>query len=188
MLPKYALIDAITNDDVACVQSALDAGANINDVDWQGKTMLEVAERSGANMVIRTLVRSGANVNAHVNDRHDTLLHIATRKGNIGFVAALLDEGANPNPVNCRGETPLHIAAKRGLSFLARRLVEGNADLSMRDSQGKSAGQLATENSRYETARLLERKELAQSNLDAIASQLRPSHSTSVYSQHVLER
>jgi ankyrin repeat protein len=62
------------------------------------------------------------------NDRRDTPLHIACRKGNLKTVKYLLDRGADPNVFNFFRETPLLLACASDNSMIVKMLLDKNAD------------------------------------------------------------
>jgi ankyrin repeat protein len=62
------------------------------------------------------------------NDRRDTPLHIACRKGNVKNVKYLLDRGADPNVFNFFRETPLLLACAADNSVIVKMLLDRNAD------------------------------------------------------------
>ncbi len=48
----------------------------------------------------------------------------------------MLDEGADPNLVECDGWSPLHLAARNGHLEVTKLLLEHGANLEQRDSRG----------------------------------------------------
>lgn len=157
MLPRYALLDAITRDDSLAVQRALMDGADARGLDCDGRSMLFLAEHSKAASVVRPLVRAGADVNERINARGDTLLHHALRKENCGIANTLLDAKANCNLQNIKGETPLHIAAKHGLTFMVKRLLKSDANVYLQTTKGEFSLDLAIAAEHTETAQTIER-------------------------------
>jgi len=85
------------------------------------------------------------------NDFGRTALFVATRKGNRGDIERLLAAGADPDIADIYGHTPAHVAAiKTGLRNpavsdaylgLLSLLSEQGADLNLRDSRGRTAGE-----------------------------------------------
>ena len=124
----------------------LDRGADATATDDAGETALHMIwgdDAEGAAL----LVSRGVDVNAR-NDRDETPLHMMSVCAySHDGIAFLLREGARINARDCTGRTALHWAAAemwadgRGLELL----LDCGADASLRDSEGKSAADLAGE-------------------------------------------
>lgn len=87
-------------------------GLDLNDVNLVGNfgdSPLHVAATWGDVEAITTLIRSGANVNAHGEDNL-TPLHLAASKGAVEAVDALLHFGADPQAVDSDGYRPIDLA------------------------------------------------------------------------------
>ena len=68
-----------------------------------------------------------------------TLLHSASRLGNLELVCLLIQEGADVNAQDEDGESPLHGAIARSDNYdVARTLIENGAELSSRAIDGKT--------------------------------------------------
>lgn len=68
-----------------------------------------------------------------------TLLHSASKSGNMELVRLLIQEGADVNAQDEDGESPLHGALARSNNYnIARILIENGADLSIRAVDGKT--------------------------------------------------
>ncbi len=94
---------------------------------------------------------------ASLSDKNgESLLHIASAKNASGFAGILLEKyGADPNGKTVTGETPLMTAARFNAIETARLLIEYNADLTLRDAEGKTAYDYAVENGYADLAELL---------------------------------
>ena len=88
----------------------LNSGADTEDVDDFGNTVIITAAEHGTVQSLKTLIEKGADVNA-VNDMGDTALHRAVERASTKMVVMLLNAGARPDQQNNVGVTPLHIAA-----------------------------------------------------------------------------
>jgi ankyrin repeat protein len=85
---------------------------------------------------VRTLLRSGADVNAAQGDGM-TALHWAAELDDAGMAEILLAAGANVRAVTRLGDyTPLHVAARARAGGVARALLVGGADPEARTSTG----------------------------------------------------
>ena len=65
----------------------------------------------------------GFNVNQY-NENGESLLHIATRVGNLPLVSYLIQKGADKEGKNQNGYTPLHYACKYGHLHIANYLIK----------------------------------------------------------------
>lgn len=86
------------------------------------------AAMAGDVAAVRSLLKSGADVNAAQGDGM-TALHHAALSGNDEMAEVLLYAGANVYATSrLGGYTPLHLASRRGHAALIDRLVKGGAD------------------------------------------------------------
>lgn len=72
-----------------------------------------------------------------------TATHLAAWKGHLTILEYLLNSGANVNIGDIGGQTALHTAAEAGQEAACRALRQFGADVSVRDSQARSAADLA---------------------------------------------
>jgi cytochrome c len=140
-LPAQAsnLGDLVKNGDVAAVESALDKGAAINEID--GVTALYIACEDGNVELASLLIKRGADVNLPVSWQR-TPLYAANKSGHADIVKLLLNNGANPNQL-AKSQTPLHVAAENGCLQCAIYLVEAGADVNALTSNGSPPIHLA---------------------------------------------
>ncbi len=88
----------------------------------------------------KVLLERTYNVN-HINDKGQTLLHIASSihcEYDYIFVQDLINKGANVSLHDNSGKTPSHYAAEIGNIRILNQLVKAGADLTIKDSNGNS--------------------------------------------------
>jgi ankyrin repeat protein len=101
------------------------------------------AAASGDVAAVRTLLKSGADVNAAQGDGM-TALHWAALNGDQKLAAMLLQAGANWRATTrLGGYMPLHLAAQSGAASVAELLVSAGADANAKTSTGTTALMLA---------------------------------------------
>ena len=123
------LIDAVLMNDIGRMRELLAAGANPDSRDAEhGETALMLTR---SEMAARILVDVGAEVNA-CDDRGWTSLMTTNW-------AFLLRSGADPNAADRYGETALIRAVRSADSDKVKWLIAGGADVSAKDSDGRSA-------------------------------------------------
>ena len=98
-------------DDPGRVVRLLDAGANIHETDYKGKTALHRAAQAGFRKIGTLLIKSGARVNAR-DDKGETPLFDAVRHGRLVTTELLLKHKADPIAANNRGKTCLDISKR----------------------------------------------------------------------------
>ncbi|SPQ96201.1 unnamed protein product (mitochondrion) [Plasmodiophora brassicae] len=132
----------------------LDAGANVNAVDYTGATALSVAAGQGLYDVVDLLVQAGANVSLG-NANKATPLHAAARVGNARIVSLLIGKGADVNAVDSNGNTVLMSGAQSNSTQTVALLVAAGASVSSVNKNGWSALQVAMAASRPQIAAYL---------------------------------
>lgn len=115
------------------------------------------AARAGDAAAVRTLLKSGADVNAAQGDGM-TALHWAAQKGDAELVAMLLSAGANVRATTrLGGYTPIHLASQAGHARAVAELLAAGASAEVRTTTGASPLMLAARSGSVETAtRLIE--------------------------------
>ena len=104
------------------------SGANVDDVDEQGQSLLHMAVLGAHFALVDFLVSKGANVNVQDNNGK-TPLHHACRIRDIATTKLLLASGIDTEILTHNGKTALHVAAKLGDVPLARLLLLYGANI-----------------------------------------------------------
>ncbi|MCP5492821.1 MAG: ankyrin repeat domain-containing protein [Chlamydiales bacterium] len=118
-----------------------------------GASPLHIASATGQVAMIKSLILSGAEVNAR-DGGQCTPLHEAAEHGHLEAVETLLKMGADPNARNTYGRTPLHKAAEKDNLPIIEKLLNGKADVNAMDDE-KITPLLATQ--KLDTKKLLRR-------------------------------
>lgn len=121
-----ALWAAAQSGDVAGIQAALAAGADIEGIDFSenrnGRRALNYAALNNHAAAIEALLAAGANIESQNRTRF-TPLHHAAEAGSIDAIKVLLKHGANKKAKMYRGGIPQQIAEFKGHRDAALLLV-----------------------------------------------------------------
>ena len=124
-----------------CVMVFAGAGfSQTRDIDMK----LLRASADGQLETVKSLVRSGANVNASQSEGATPLI-VASFYGADDVVEFLIRKGANVNAKDARGNTALMQAAYFGFTSTVKLLVNNGANVLYRNSAGLTAGEAAKE-------------------------------------------
>jgi hypothetical protein len=147
------------NADVASI--LIEHGAEVEALDWSGRTPLHWAVQFGRVDVVERLIQAGAEVDRQEKDG-STPLHWAAREGHHEIVRFLLARGAKPDVKNREGSTPLHWGAWRGKLEAVEELLRGGAKPGIRDKSGKTPLHEARETGRQEIMERLGRAQATE--------------------------
>jgi len=137
------------------ISALIQAGADVNAKDNEGKTAFHYATEKGQIDVIKLLKELGADVNAKDNEGK-TALHYAAEKGQIDLIKLLKELGADINAKDkWPGKTALALAAEKGQIDLIKLLKELGADVNAKDNEGKTALHYAAANGQIDAIKLL---------------------------------
>lgn len=150
------LFAAAKGKDVDLVEQSLACDADINESDDTGCTPLMMAvandtvacsasepvndayKYAKSRFLFNLISSNGAEL-----DRQDALgesaVHKAVRNENVGVLKDMILMEANLNLQDADGSTPLMLAADKASTKMISVLVEGGADLGLKDSQGRTA-------------------------------------------------
>ncbi|KAJ5802464.1 uncharacterized protein N7503_004914 [Penicillium pulvis] len=159
-------------------------GADPNIPDSSGRTALSRASARGYERVAKLLLEHGVDPNTPdssgrtplsralesgyqraYHNSHWTSSSYALESGHQTVVELLLNEGANPKPLDSSGQTPLSYASERGDERVAKLLLEHGADPNALDSSSRTPLTRAAEGG-YETVVKLLLEHGANPNLD----------------------
>ena len=123
------LWNAIFNNDLASVNSLLQAGADVNTHNEFGTTILMAAASRNYTQIVRRLLEAGADVNFQ-GEFGTTALMMAVRNNRIQIARILINAGANVNATNNTGMTALLIAVRnRNVKSILTLLPHVNAKI-----------------------------------------------------------
>ncbi|TDH00075.1 hypothetical protein EPR50_G00183820 [Perca flavescens] len=93
----------------------------------------------GDKVQIEKMVKLGLENLINLTEPQDGtgVLHVAVSANNQDLVSFLLSQGAHPNVQDNNGRTPVMLAAELGNDAIVALLVQSNANLRLKDSEGK---------------------------------------------------
>ncbi len=118
---------AVTAGNPQCISALINAGADVNIANKQGRTPLHIAATTGNLAIIKILIGNKASVSP-ISRSMNTPLHDAAAKGNLEIVKYLIAKGASINSVNNRGATPLKTATKNNHKDISKFLISKGAN------------------------------------------------------------
>ena len=122
------LLSACENGETHVVQNLLEQGiVQVDDVDEDETTALQMAAANGQEQVVRLLLMKGAALDK-ANMAGWTSLMQASRHGHTNVVALLLQNKADINALNRLGGSALTIASRGGHLQIVRLLLESGAE------------------------------------------------------------
>lgn len=122
-----ALAEACLKPHFDIAKILIEAGSNIDSLDWAGKTPLMQASERGDASFVRWLLQQGPDKEIF-DPRHRTAAYFATNDGHAETLKALLESGANANVIAEDGFTVLSRAAARGHLECVRLLLKHGAN------------------------------------------------------------
>jgi ankyrin repeat protein len=135
-----ALHWAVQADDLETADLLIRAGAKVMAANQAGATPLLLACVNGSAVMIDTLIKAGADVNAPLTRSGDTALMIASRSGKVDAVKVVLDAGAKINAKETwGGTTALMWAVSERHPTVVKLLIERDADVNAKSDFVPSA-------------------------------------------------
>ena len=135
---KYALLEAIRNQDAEKVKLYLDMKVNPNSLLENGESLLNYAVSAQDIAIVKLLLEHGANPNT-VNALGATALMTTVRRGNIQIFNLLIKYGVNVNQTDLKGRTALFYAVENNSNNMLHTLLESGIDKNASDNYGASA-------------------------------------------------
>eukprot|EP00111_Clytia_hemisphaerica_P009505 TCONS_00027873-protein len=125
--------------------------------DKVGMLPLHIAISNGKMELVNLLLENSvADQIKAVNYEHgDSALHLAARKCNTEAIRLLVENGASVNTQNADGQTPLHISAHEQDVKTVHFFSECKAVVGLKDSNNRTATNLATTSGNMEIVKLL---------------------------------
>jgi ankyrin repeat protein len=138
-----AAANAAFNGQTAGLQTALDSGMPVDQVDENGNTLLMLAAFNGHTEAAQVLLENDADVSLRDNNGRTALMFAASGPFP-ATVRLLLENGANVNAVDSDEHfTALMTAAAEGLSPIVDMLLDAGADPTMKDVDNDTAANFA---------------------------------------------
>ena len=129
--------------------------AKLRDMRYEGFTPLHAAAMKGQIEIVTVLLSMKADTEAR-SASGGTPLHDAAFAGQADAARMLIEKGAKIDSVDAEsGNTPLHHAASWGRKAVVVLLLEKGANRGLKNRAGKTAADLAKENSQDEVLGLL---------------------------------
>ncbi|MDR2548100.1 MAG: ankyrin repeat domain-containing protein [Rickettsiales bacterium] len=131
---------------------------DINPVNGGGETPLHLAAQNGHIDIVRALIEKGAKIDA-VDKLGWTPLHCAVSSCRTKAIETLLEaEKIDVNATDKYGQTPLHLAVENGHIDIVKALIEKGANPLLRNKNGKTPRELATNDDIEELLKGAEKK------------------------------
>jgi ankyrin repeat protein len=161
-LGNHLLHGALVNEDADLMHLLIAVGADINDIDQNGESLIWSVVKKGIIPLVDELLAQGVDIN-QVNEKRLTLASLAVKTGDHDMLDFLLDRGViidrgylmmiatnqrdefmiehlaergvDVNAPTEDNETPLTYALQKGLYDIARVLINVGADVNIADGQ-----------------------------------------------------
>ena len=137
---EASLMEAVNLGHEKCVETLIEAGADVNTVDHHGNTPVSESATSNRVNCLKLLIRAGADVNKW-NKTGGTPLLRATFKQN-SCVQLLIEAGADVNMTDGSGCTPIMMVANRCNYQQVESLLKAGARLITETGGNRSRYQL----------------------------------------------
>nr|XP_047932198.1 ankyrin repeat and death domain-containing protein 1A isoform X2 [Anser cygnoides] len=134
----------------------VNAGAKINCVNKNGRSLLHCAAQRGHVRVMEFIMEDLEDVHVDKTDKMDkTAFHLAAEYGQLEVVEFLIHQGCSHNAKDEEKNTALHLAAKNGHLSVLQKIVGIGVDLDEKNLEGLTALHLAAEGGHSDCVKLL---------------------------------
>jgi ankyrin repeat protein len=153
--PTKSLYQAVFDGDIEQAKLNISQGANVNEKNRDGQTLLHVALSYGHTSIAKLLIDEGADIDA-IDRSERTPLHLAAFKGNTEAIDLLTSkEGLNIDAKDSQNRTPLHFAAEFGHKDIVEKLIAKGADINAQTTRQQNTLSLARKRGHKEIEELL---------------------------------
>lgn len=150
------LIDLAFEGNLKGVKEVVDAGADVNGIDEEGRTALMLSAFNGFSEIVLLLLDEGASIDWRDGMGRTALLYAATGPFP-ETVKILLDKGAEPNVVDSDEHfSPLMHAAAEGNLDVVKILLKAGSDPTLKDVDGDNASTFARQAGHIDVAAYLD--------------------------------
>uniref|UniRef100_A0A8C1JWC8 Ankyrin repeat and SOCS box containing 2a, tandem duplicate 1 n=1 Tax=Cyprinus carpio TaxID=7962 RepID=A0A8C1JWC8_CYPCA len=151
---QTALMIAVVNEHLACVECLLEKGADPDIINKDRETSLYKACEKENPAMVAMLLNYGASVNTKCIQGW-TALHESVCRNNVDICEMLVKAGAKVSIPNMYGITPIFVAAQSGKVDALRMLLKNGADLNSQAADGATALYEACKNGHEGTVEFL---------------------------------
>ena len=153
------LMTAINHNDILAVDSLIQKGVNVNELDANQDAPLVIAAYKGYTEIVEKLLEAGADVTAVDPGMKATALHAAAYAGRTEAARLLIKYKIDidkQGPFN--GYTALHDAIWQNNIETAQVIIEAGANLEIKSKDGQTALDLAKASGRKQIVALIEKR------------------------------
>lgn len=156
---KINLVNAVKNNDLELAKELINKGANVNQKDSSGNSLLIISSADGNAEMVQLLLSSGADISAVDASMKATALHAAAYLGHPEVMKILVENGINidaQGPYN--GYTALHDAVWQNNIEGVKVLVKSGANVNLKGRNGNTPLMLAKNQRNLEIAKILQQE------------------------------
>lgn len=143
---------------IKAINTLVNLGADVNELDDNGFSALFTAARKGKIKAVKVLLELKADPNLRCSNHKHTALFEALLWDYQNIASVLINQGANVNIAGLSGLTALHIAAGRNLQGATEELIRHSANTQIKDNDGKTPVDYARENDHREILLIFDRQ------------------------------